>query len=54
MFYTKDRASYEHCLRENDVVPAEERQKVKEVLPEAKHRKPILKTHQPTEYWLMD
>ena len=29
MFYTKDRDSFEHCLRENDVVPADERQKIK-------------------------
>ena len=28
MFYTKDRDSFEHCLRENDVVPADERQKI--------------------------
>ena len=26
-FNTKGRDSFEHCLRENDVVPAEERQK---------------------------
>ena len=29
MFYTKDRDSFEHCLRENDVVPADKRQKIK-------------------------
>ena len=29
MFYTKDRDNFEHCLRENDVVPADERQKIK-------------------------
>ena len=29
MFYTKDRDSFFHCLRENDVVPADERQKIK-------------------------
>ena len=27
IFYTKDRDSFEHCLRENDVVPAEESKK---------------------------
>ena len=42
MFYTKDRDSFEHCLRENDVVPAEERQKIKEELSKVKHRKLIL------------
>ena len=38
MFNTKDRHSFEHCLRENDVVPAEERQKMKEELSMIKHR----------------
>ena len=51
MFYTKDRDSFEHCLRENDVVPAEERQKIKQKeLSKVKHRKLILKTDQPTVY----
>ena len=54
MFYTKDRDSFEHCLRENDVVPAKERQKIKEELSKVKHRKLILKTDQPNGYWLMD
>ena len=31
MFYTKDRDSFEHCLRENDVVPVDERQKIKKI-----------------------
>ena len=31
MFYIKDRDSFEHCLRENDVTPTlEERQRIKE------------------------
>ena len=54
MFYTKDRDSFEYCLRENDVVPLEEKQKIKEELSKVKHRKLILKTDQPTGYWLMD
>ena len=30
MFYTKDRDSFEYCLRENDVIPTlEERQRIK-------------------------
>ena len=53
MFYTKDRDSFEYCLRENDVVPLEEKKKIKE-LSKVKHRKLILKTDQPTGYWLMD
>ena len=33
MFYTKDRDSFENCLRENDVIPTlEERQRIKEEL----------------------
>ena len=54
MFYTKERDNFVHCLRENDVVPAEERQKIKEELSKVKHRKLILKTDQPTGYLLMD
>ena len=54
MFYTKDRDSFEHCLRENDVVPAKDRQKIKDELSKVKHRKLILKTDQPTGYLLME
>ena len=55
MFYTKDRDSFDNCLRENDVIPTlEERQRIKEELAKVKHRKLILKTDQPTNYWLID
>ena len=54
MYYTKDRDSFEHCLRENNVVPTEERQKIKEELSKVKHRQLILKLDQPNGYWLMD
>ena len=54
MFYTRDRDSFEYCLRKNDVVPLEEKQKIKEELSKVKHRKLILKTDQPTGYWLID
>ncbi|CAC5392643.1 unnamed protein product [Mytilus coruscus] len=55
MFYTKDRDSFDNCLRENDVIPTlEERQRIKEELKKKKHRKLILKTDQPTDYWLID
>ena len=54
MFYTKDRDSFEYCLRENDVVPLVEKQKIKEELSKVKHRKLILKTDQQTGYWLID
>ena len=54
MFYTKDRDSFEYCLRENDVVPLVEKHKIKEELSKVKHRKLILKTDQQTGYWLID
>ena len=55
MFFTKDRDSFENCLRENDVIPTlEERQRIKEDLSKVKHRKLILRTDQPTGYWLVD
>ena len=53
MFYTKDRDSFDFCLRENDVIPVEERQWIKKELAKVKHRKLILKTDQPTSYWLV-
>ncbi|CAC5366517.1 unnamed protein product [Mytilus coruscus] len=38
MFYTKDRDSFDNCLRENDVIPTlEERQRIKEELKKKKH-----------------
>ena len=54
MFYTKDRDSFDNCLRENYVIPTEERQRIKKELAKVKHRKLILKTDQPTGYWFVD
>ena len=54
MFYTKDRDSFDNCLRENDVIPAEARQRINQELSSVKHRKLIVKTDQPTNYWLVD
>ena len=55
IFYMKDRDSFDECLRENDVIPTrEERQRIKEKLKEKKHRKLILRTDQPADYWLID
>jgi len=55
MFYTKDRDSFDNCLRENDVIPTlEERQRIKEELKKKKHRKLILRTDQPAGYWIVD
>ncbi|CAC5378303.1 unnamed protein product [Mytilus coruscus] len=40
MFYTKDRDSFDNCLRENDVIPTlEERQRIKEELKKRNIRK---------------
>ena len=55
MFYMKDRDSFDNCLRENDVIPTlEERNRIKEELKKTKHRKLILKTDQPTNYWIVN
>ncbi|CAC5377107.1 unnamed protein product [Mytilus coruscus] len=55
MFYTKDRDSFDNCLRENDVIPTlEERQRIKEELKKRNIVKLILKTDQPTDYWLLN
>lgn len=48
IYYTKDRDSFEDCLRVNDVIPkSEKQQKIKEDLSKVRHRKLILKTDQP-------
>ena len=49
MFCTKDRNSFENCLRENNLIPTlGERQKIKrKELAKVKHRKLILKMDQP-------
>lgn len=53
LFYTKDRDSFENCLRENDVIPTlEERANIRKQLSKVKHSKLILITDQPTDYWL--
>jgi hypothetical protein len=54
MFYMKDRDSFENCLRENDVIQTlEERDRVKKELSGVKHRKLVLKTDQPSCYWIV-
>ena len=54
MFYTKDRDSFENCLREDYVIPTlEERQQLK-VLSKVKHQKLVFKSDQPTDYWIID
>jgi len=53
MFHCKDRDSFDECLRENDVIPAEERAVVRQKLAQTKHAKLLLKTDQPVEYHLL-
>ena len=50
LFHCKDRDSFDECLRENDIVPAEERAVVRQKLSATKHAKLLLKTDQPAEY----
>lgn len=54
LFHCKDRDSFEDCLRENDVVPPEERALVRRRLAQTKHAKLLLKNDQPAEYRLLD
>lgn len=55
MFYTKDRDSFEDCLRENDVIPTlDERNKIRKELSKTKHSKLIIRTDQPTGYKLLN
>lgn len=50
LFHCKDRDSFEECLRENDIVPPEERAIVRQQLALTKHAKLLLKTDQPAVY----
>ena len=50
LFFCKDRDSFDEALRENDVVPSEERQQMRQLLARHKHSKLILITEQPTSY----
>jgi len=53
LFHCKDRDSYDECLRENDIVPSEERAPVRQQLAQTKHAKLLLKTDQPAVYWVL-
>ena len=54
LFFTKDRESFEDCLRENDVVPDKnERDRLKKCLQDKPYPKLILKCYQPTGYYLL-
>ena len=52
--FTKDRDSFEECLRENDVIPDKsERDRLKKCLQDRPYSKLILKCYQPTGYHLL-
>ena len=54
LFFTKDRDSFEDCLRENDVNPDEnERDRLKKCLQDRPYSKLILKCYQPTGFHLL-
>ena len=49
LFFTKDRDSFEDCLRENDVIhDKNERDRLKKCLQDRPYSKLILKCYQPT------
>ena len=51
---TKDRDSFEDCLRENDVIPDKsERDRLKKCLQDRPYSKLILKCYQPIGYHLL-
>ena len=52
--FTKDRDSFEDCLRENDVIPDKnERDRLKKCLQDRLYSKLTLKCYQPTGYHLL-
>ena len=53
LFFMKDRDGFDNCLRENDVIAdKEERKRIKNELKSLKHTKLILRTAQPTGYYV--
>ena len=54
LFFTKDRDSFEDCLRENDVIlDKSEKDMLKKCLQDRPYSKLILKCYQPTGYYLL-
>ena len=54
LFHCKDRDSFEDCLRENDVVPQEERVNIRKQLASKKHSLLVLNTNQPAMYKVLN
>ena len=50
MFYCKDKTSFDQCLDENDVVPNDRRQTIKDTLRKEKYSKLIIRTEPPVSY----
>ena len=44
MFYCKDKTSFDQCLDENDVVPADRRQEITDILRKVKYSKFVIRT----------
>ena len=54
LFFTKDRDSFEDCLREHDVIPDKnERDRLKKCLQDRPYSKLILKCYHSTGYYLL-
>ena len=54
LFFTKDRGSFEDCLRENDVIhDKNERDRLKKCLQDRPYSKLTLKCYQPAGYYLL-
>ena len=54
LFHCKDRDSFDECLRENDVIPREERIAIRAQLASRKYAKLILQTAPPSTYCVVD
>ena len=54
LFFTKDRDSFEDCLRENDIIPDKnERNRLKKCLQDRPYSKLISKCYQSADYYLL-
>ena len=50
LFYSKDKGSFDQALDENDVVPDEERERIKKHLRNVKYSKLVIDTEPPVSY----
>ena len=54
LFHCKDRDSFDECLRENDVVPPDQRASIRSQLAAKKHSVLVLNTNQPGMYKVLN